>query len=319
MRARAGVDLGGTKIQVAILNPENEVLGQARVPTPTEGGPQDVAEAIAGAVREACKDTGVDPSKLAGVGVGSPGSIDAKAGTVSNARNLPGWEKKFPLAEALHNELAAPVKLGNDVQVETAAEAAHGAGRPYRSFIGVAWGTGVGGGIVLDGKQWLGRGNAAEIGHMVVKMDGRHCGCGRRGCMEAYAGRASMEAHARKLVKEGHETSLFEIMEQRERDRLTSGVWARATKHGDRMATKLIDEAIAALGTGIASAVNLLDVEAVVIGGGLGTRFGDPYVRRIADAMQPHLFNDERSPAVVLAGLGDLSGAIGAAMLVEEI
>ena len=152
---------------------------------------------------------------------------------------------------------------------------------------------------MLDGKPWIGRGAAGEIGHTVVKRGGARCGCGRRGCLEAYAGRAAMEAHARKLVEEGAKTVLFELMEERGRTRLTSGVWAHALEKDDHVAARLIHRAVASLGAGIASAINLLDVEAVVIGGGLGTRLGEPYAERIAKAMEPHLFVPERPPAVL--------------------
>jgi glucokinase len=317
-RARGGIDLGGTKIQTVVVDADSAVLGQARHPTPTSGGPADVAAAMAAALREAAEAAQLEPATLAGVGVGSPGAIDADAGTVSGARNLPGWEGSFPLAARLGEQLGTPVSLGNDVQVATDAEVALGAGRGYRSLLGVFWGTGVGGGLVLDGKPWLGRGAAGEIGHMVVKRDGRRCPCGRRGCLEAYAGRAAMEARAREKHAEGHKTDLFRLMEHHDRTRLTSGIWARALEHGDKLATELIDEAVEALGAGIASAVNLLDCEAVVIGGGLGVRFGEPYVERIAQAMQPHLFVDQRPPAVRLASLGDLGGAIGAALLARH-
>ena len=144
---------------------------------------------------------------------------------------------------------------------------------------------------MLDGKPWLGRGGAGEIGHMVIKLGGA-CGCGRRGCLEAYAGRAAMEARARERVKKGAKTDLFDLMEKHERTRLTSGIWARALEHGERLAIELIDEAVEALGAGIASAINLLDVEAVVIGGGLGVRFGQPFVvdrrRHAAAPVQRH-------------------------------
>jgi glucokinase len=124
-----------------------------------------------------------------------------------------------------------------------------------------------------------------------------------------------MEARARERHADGHKTDLFKLMEHHGRTRLTSGIWARALEHGDKLANELIDEAVEALGAGIASAVNLLDCEAVVIGGGLGVRFGEPYVERIGQAMQPHLFVDERPPHIKLAALGDLGGAIGAALL----
>ncbi len=236
---------------------------------------------------------------------------------MAHARNLPDWEEPFPLAATLADAVDAPVRIDNDVQVAVLGELELGAGRPFSSFLGVWWGTGVGGGVVLDRRLWLGRGAAGEIGHMVVKRGGARCPCGRRGCLEAYAGRGAMEARARELHERGHKTDLFHLMEKRGRARLTSGVWAAALDHDDHMATTLVHRAVAALGAGIASAVNLLDVEAVVIGGGLGTRLGDPYVERIAEAMQPHLFVDDRPPAMFTAALGDLGGAIGAALLVD--
>jgi glucokinase len=315
-RSYGGIDLGGTKIQVVIVDEQNEVLGQARRPTPTEGGPEDVAKAMAQTVREAAKSADLEPAKLGGIGVGSPGVIEG--GNVSTARNLPGWEGTFALAKALESALGPEVRVGNDVQVATDAEFQLGAGRPYESLIGVFWGTGVGAGLILDGKPWLGQGGAGEIGHMVVEMDGARCTCGRRGCVEAYAGRAAMEIQARKLHHEkGRHTDLFKLMKEHERTRLTSGIWERALDHGDKLATELIERAIKALGAGIASAVNLLDVPAVIIGGGLGVRLGDPYAKRISEAMQPHLFADDRPPDVHVAKLGDLGGAIGAALLLE--
>lgn len=300
------------------MDEAGDVAGEARHPTPTTGGPQDVATAMAAAAREASEQAGVETGGLAGVGVGSPGEIDPTAGTVASARNLPDWAGSFPLAEALASELDTHVALGNDVNVATMAEVRLGAGKSYSSLLGVFWGTGIGGGVVLDRKLWLGRASAGELGHTVVKLDGARCPCGRRGCLEAYAGRGAMEARAREKVDKGAETQLFEIMEKRGKPRLTSGVFARALDAGDALATELIDRAVAALGAGIASAVNLLDLDAVIIGGGLGTRLGAPYAARIERAMAPHLFFSDRPPAVRVAALGDLGGAIGAALLIES-
>jgi glucokinase len=316
MASYGGIDLGGTKIQAVVVDEDFSVLGSARRATPTSGGPADVAAEMAEALRDAAHAAELEPNALAGVGVGSPGTIDGP--NVSNARNLPGWEGSFPLAETLQAALGTQVLLGNDVQVATLAEFKLGAGRLYSSLLGVFWGTGVGGGLILDGKPWRGRGGAGEIGHMVVELNGARCTCGRRGCMEAYAGRASMEEHARKLVEKGRKTDLFKLMKERERTRVTSGVWARALDHGDKLAQQIIDRAVEALGAGVASAVNLLDVEGVIIGGGLGVRLGHPYVKRIAEAMQPHLFIDSRPPHVHVAALGDLGGAIGATLLVHR-
>jgi glucokinase len=313
-----GVDLGGTKIQTVIVDGSGEVAGQSRRPTPTTGGPAGVAAKIAGAMQEAAAQAGVETSSLDGIGIGSPGNVDDDAGTVSAAKNLPDWSGSFDMRRALEQACGAPVRLGNDVQVATDAEFELGAGRPYRSLLGVFWGTGVGGGIVLDGKPWTGRDAAGEIGHVVVRIGGALCGCGRRGCMEAYAGRASMEARARRRANRGEKTVLFKIMEERGRTRLTSGVWARALDRGDPLARRLLDRAVRALGAGVASTQNVLDVEAIIIGGGLGLRLGEPYVERIRDAMMPHLFNDTRPPAIELAALGDLGGAIGASLLVGK-
>ena len=311
-----GIDLGGTKIQAAIIDAEHSVLGSARRPTPTTGGPSDVAAEMETALRDAAKAAELEPAALAGVGVGSPGTIDA--GTVTSARNLPDWEGSFPLASTLEGGLGCEVVVGNDVQVATDAEFKLGAGRLYSSLLGVFWGTGVGGGLILDGKPWTGRGGAGEIGHVVVEIDGARCTCGRRGCMEAYAGRAAMEGHVRELhEKKGRKTDLFKLMKEHDHTRLTSGIWARALARNDKLAIETLDRAVIALGAGIASVINVLDVEGVIIGGGLGIRLGHPFAERITQQMQPHLFADSRPPHVHVAALGDLGGAIGAALLIR--
>jgi glucokinase len=316
MTRYGGIDLGGTKIQAVVTDDRHQVQGASRHPTPTTGGPADVAWAIVAALREAAEEAGTTTAELAAVGVGSPGVIDDEAGTVTSARNLPDWEGAYDLRSKLEAAFGAPVALGNDVNVATDAEFHLGAGKPYRSMLGVFWGTGVGGGVVLDGRLWEGRGAAGEIGHMVVKSDGAICPCGRRGCMEAYAGRGAMEAHAREQVeKEGAKTLLFKLMEEKGKPRLASGIWARALERDDKLAHQIIERAVEALGVGIASAVNLLDVEAVIVGGGLGDRLGQPYVDRIREQMMPHLFADHRPPVVLAAALGDLGGATGASLL----
>ena len=300
-----------------MVDARNNVLGSSRHPTPSTGGPADVAAEMAAAMTEACQAAEVQPADLVGVGVGSPGVIDEATGAVSTARNLPGWEGSYDLGPELASKLGTTVAIGNDVQVATDAEFSLGAGRPYKSLLGVMWGTGVGGGLILNGKPWIGRGGAGEIGHMVVEIGGARCPCGRRGCMEAYAGRAAMEARARKRHEKGTNTDLFKLMKERGRTKLTSAVWAKALERGDKLAVELIDDAVDALGAGVASALNLLDVDAVVIGGGLGVRLGEPFVERIREAMMPHLFNDANPPDVLPAGLGDTGGAIGAALLAK--
>ncbi|HET9094308.1 MAG TPA: ROK family protein [Solirubrobacteraceae bacterium] len=314
---RGGIDLGGTKIEAIVVDQDDRVLGSSRHPTPTVGGPADVAAEMAQALSEAAEQAGTTTEQLAGAGVGSPGAVDAATGTVSSARNLPGWTGTYPLGPELARRLGTRVAIGNDVQVAIAGEFRLGVGRRYTSLLGVFWGTGVGGGIILDGQPWRGRGGAGEIGHTVIRRGGRRCPCGNEGCVEAYAGRAAMEAHARREIEGGRKSDLLKIMEGKQRERFTSAVWETAVQRGDELAVELIDGAVAALGAGAASACNLLDVEAVVIGGGLGVRFGEDYVARIRQAMETHLFPGHTMPDVQLVGLGDLGGALGAALLVD--
>jgi glucokinase len=312
----AGVDLGGTKTQAVVMRAD-QVVGTARVATPSSGA-EDVAASIVASVHAALSDAGSSVRALTAVGVGAPGRVEA--GIVSHAPNLPGFREPFALGRVLSDALdGVPVAVDNDVAVATLGELRRGAGRPFRSMLGVFVGTGVGGGLVIDDRLWHGRGAAAEIGHIAVKPEGRRCGCGQRGHLEAYAGRASMEAHARRLVERGHRTILFELMAKRGRDRLTSGTIMRALERGDEVAKRLIDDAIWALGVGLASAQNLLDVEAIVIGGGLTERLGEAFVTRIEVGMEPRLFVSEVPPAVLGAELGDLSGAIGAVVLAGSV
>jgi glucokinase len=314
---RAGIDLGGTKIQAIVVDGENDVKGQSRRPTPPDDGTQGVADGIAEALAEAAAEAGVETAALKGVGVGAPGAIDQAGGIVSHAKNLPDWDGSFPLGPRLEEALGADVVVANDVSVAVRAESELGAGRDRNSILGVFWGTGVGGGIVIDGELWHGRGSAGEIGHMVVKRGGERCPCGNRGCMEAYAGRAPMEAEARRRHEKGEKTHLFKLMKEHDRPRLTSGIWERALHHGDPMAEELIDRAIKALGAGIGSAVNLIDPEVVILGGGLGVRFGETLGPQIEAHMHKHLFDHQNPPDFTVAELGDLGGAIGAALLIK--
>lgn len=315
---RAGVDLGGTKIEVLVIEGDRRIAGRARNPTPTSGGAAAVVEQITRTVEDAAASVGLGVDRLTAVGVGSPGAVDEEAGTVGFNSNLAGgWREPYPFAQELERRLGVPARVANDVEVAATAELELGAGRAFRSWLAAWWGTGLGGAVILDGARWRGNGAAGELGHMVVKLNGRLCPCGRRGCAEAYAGRAAMEERARRLHARGQKTKLFDLMEKAKRDRLTSGVWQRALEAEDPLARELIDDAYDALGAVTASVVNLLDIDAIVVGGGLGTRFGADAARSIHDKMKPHVFNPARDPAVVPAELGDDGGAIGAALLVR--
>ncbi len=313
-----GIDLGGTKIAAAVFGPDHQIISYRRRPTPDRGGPADVVRAMAVTIQEAAEDAGTEAHKLRAVGVGSPGSVDPSNGAVTGAGNLPGWEGRFQLAMAMRDAIGTPVTVGNDVQVGTNAEYQLGAGSGFNSLLGVFWGTGVGGGIILDGKPWVGRGRAGEIGHTLVRRGGARGLNGLNGTVEAYAGRRAMEEKARREVKKGRKTKLFKLMKKHQKTHLTSAIWEHALNDGDELATDLLNRAVEALSAGIASAVNLLDVEAVVIGGGLGVRFADNLVPKITDGMGAYLLNKDHPPTVCGAALGDEGGVIGASLLVSE-
>ena len=309
---KGGLDLGGTKIQAVVTDGGARVLAQARRETPRAGGPKAVVRELVGAMRDALATLDASAA-LERVGIGAPGKIDPVSGVVAQVVNIRGWTRPFRLASAVSAELGCPVAVSNDVSVAVEAERRFGAGRGFHSFLGVFWGTGVGGGLVVDGRTLHGRGSAGEIGHVCSKPGGRRCNCGLDGCVEAYAGRGALEARARERAKE-RKTVLFELMEKRGRDRLTSGIWLRALELGDAVAEELLLRAVAALGVGIGAAVTLLDVEAVVIGGGLGERLGPMWLERIEAAAREHTFFKD-TPDYRLAQLGDLGGAIGASLL----
>ncbi|HEY8739167.1 MAG TPA: ROK family protein [Candidatus Dormibacteraeota bacterium] len=318
MPVSVGVDLGGTKVQTVVLR-ARRVIGQGRSRTP-EGGADAVTDVILATIDQALASAGVGRDEVAGIGIGFPGQFDPESGDTLSAVNLKGFQDRYPLGSRVSKAVhSAPVVLDNDVRAALSGEYRLGSGRGYRNLLGVFVGTGVGGGLVLEGKLRRGRGAAGEIGHTVVKDGGRECGCGRRGCLEAYAGRGRMELRARDLVKQGKKTSLFDIMERKRRDRLTSGVIVAALEQNDAVATALVDDAVWALGVSLASVQNALDLEAIIIGGGLGDRLGVPFIKRVAAAMQPHLFMDKAPPAMLPTTLGDLSGAVGAALLVAGV
>jgi glucokinase len=313
----AGIDLGGTKIQTVLLR-SGKVVGRGRALTPP-GGAEDVVEAIRATILTAAEEAALKIQAVGAIGIGFPGTVAGPQGKVIRAVNLPAFEG-YALGTGLSKLVnGASVRIDNDVRAAVVGEQRAGAGKPFQSFAGVFVGTGVGGGLVIDGKLRHGRGSAGEIGHVVVKEGGRRCGCGNRGCLEAYAGRLSMERTALRWVnKKKRTTVLFDLMKRKGRDHLASGVISDALAVHDKVTERLIDEAVWALGVALASVQNVLDLEAFVIGGGLGQRLGQPFVDRVAKAMKPHLLRRDDPPRLMLSKLGDDSGAIGAALIATD-
>lgn len=302
----AGIDIGGTNMTASLVDDSHRVVERIKRKTPTDG-PDAVMQAIVEIVR------GLD-TRPSAVGLGVPGPVNG--GVVTNPPNLENWPAHVDLGAALGDMIGVPVAVGNDANVGALGEWVAGAGRGARFLLGVWMGTGVGGGLVLDGRPYTGAfGGAGEFGHMVVHMDGARCGCGRRGCIEAYAGRASMERSVEMAVAGGRSTALLDIRDDKGKDRLTSAVWEKALDDGDDLATELFDEAITAIGVGIGAAINLLDLDRVVLGGGLAEKFGQDLADRVAAAARPWVLLPHDGIDVAIAELGDDSGVVGAAAL----
>lgn len=307
MTSRIGIDLGGTKVLGVVLD-GGDVVAKAKRKTPVSGGPTAVVATIC----EIVADLGGPAGER--IGVGAPGVVDSERGVVSRAPNLPDWNEPFDLAGALADALGVEARIDNDVNAAALAEHQLGAAQGVADVLAVFVGTGVGGGVVLGGELRRGRfGVAGEIGHVIVRPDGRLCGCGGLGHLEAYAGRAGLEREARRIVtEERRDTALVELATGGKR--MTSSVFAKALERSDAVAIELVDAAVDALGVALANAAALLDLELVVLGGGLAGRLGATFAGRVDQAIRSRLFAP-MPLRVVRASLGDEAGAIGAALL----
>lgn len=302
----AGVDVGGTNIEIGLVSEDHEVQERVKAATPT-GGPDDVLTRITELIED------LDGSPVA-VGVGSPGVVFQ--GEVLTVPNLANFHEPVNMGTELGERLGVPVVLGNDANVGLLGEWVAGAARGARNVLGLWLGTGVGEGLIIDGRPFLGsRGAAGEIGHVIVREGGALCTCGRRGCAEAYAGRRSLSGVVAAMVDAGRQTSLYGIRDDEDKEKLSSKVWARALDEGDELATDLFDTAIEVLGTAVGSAINLLDLERVVVGGGLPEKLGQDLADRIAAAAQPWLLQPNPELSFVVSTLGDDAGVVGAASL----
>jgi len=313
-----GMDLGGTKILAAVVDETGQIIAEAKLQTKAEKGPDAVIRRIAATAREAARRAGIDWSEVKGVGIGAPGPMNPNTGIVYNPPNLPGWDE-IALGPRLSKSLRVPVFLENDVNLGTLGEHALGAGRGTSDMVGIFVGTGVGGGLVLDGKLRSGfRHAAAEVGHMIVLADGPVCGCGKRGCLESVASRTAIERDIRLGIAAGRESLLTKLME--DKGRLTSGVLVRAFRKGDPLVTEVMRRAQWYLGLLTASIVNLIDPEMIVLGGGVAEAMGNKFLEPIRLTARQYYIQqtDADKVRIVLATLGDHAGVLGAAVLARQ-
>ncbi len=309
------VDLGGTNARAAAVTVEGVIVARKHVLTRAQRGLDEildrVAEAVAG-VAEAARLPADTP-----VGVVLPGAINSATGFLSFAPNL--GLHNLPIRDHLEQRLGRRVALGNDVNAGAIGEWRYGAGRGARDLIYIACGTGVGGGIIVDGRLLQGRGGmAGEVGHMVVALDGPRCHCGGRGCLEAFVGGWAIEAAAQELLDRGVPSLLTELMETRG-ERLSGALINHAAGHDDGLSIEVLARAGRALGFAVASLVHLFNPEVVIVGGGVSAAneflFGP-----MREAVDEHLIKAFADDLRILpAALGQDAGLIGAAALALDL
>ncbi|MBI1389446.1 MAG: ROK family protein [bacterium] len=309
-----GVDLGGTKILAAVVDREGNIIARNKKKTKAQRESGEILERIETCCREAADAAGLPLNEITAVGIGSPGPLDPIQGVVLETPNLN--LSNAPIAPFLNEKLGVPVFLDNDVNVGTFGEFTYGAGKGKKHLIGIFLGTGVGGGVILDGKPFHGASlNAGELGHMKIMAYGAKCGCGQRGCLEAYASKTAMIARIQKRVSKGKISLLTEITGG-DWTKLTSSAFVKALEANDKIASREIQRAAKFTGVAVGALLNILSPEMVVIGGGLVEAMPDeimPIIRRHAEMnCFPIMY---QKAEIVPAALGDDAGVLGAAAI----
>ena len=306
-----GVDLGGTNLKLGLVSAEGEPLHHHSAASEADRGPDHVLGRIADAVRALCEAAPIDLADVSAVGIGAPGPVDSKAGVVVFAPNLTGW-RDVPVSDRLRQNLGRPVILENDANAAAYGEFRCGAGRDVRNLALLTLGTGIGGGIVLDGRLFRGTTDTgAELGHMVTRHGGRRCGCGNRGCLEAYASATAVVARARERIEAGESSTLASTQDFTCRD-----VFEAAQK-GDALAKRLVQETADYLAVGITNILHILNPERVVLTGGM-MGAGDSFLNEVRRRVRRSAFERASSACEISwSTLGGDAGILGAALAAE--
>ncbi len=312
---RVGVDVGGTNVKVALVDKTGSIVYTDTVPTRAEMGYEYTISNIIKAISDVIKESKVAKDSVEGIGFGFPGQIDCDNGIVRLAPNIPGWVD-IPIADIVSKEFGVPVKVDNDVRCAALAELNYGAGKGTTNMICITVGTGIGSGLIVNGKLVRGASNAAgELGHIKLQMEGGPlCGCGDQGCLEAFASGPAIVAMAEEYIKGGKSTKYRELA----KNEITPYYVCEAAKQGDVVAKKIFEIIGTYIGTGLASVVNLLNPEKIVIGGGVADA-GDFLFNPIKDALKKRTMPIQGAAVqVVHAELGNTAGVIGASLLIEN-
>jgi len=316
-----GVDLGATKVLAGVVNADYEILATAKRATKGSQGVEAVVERIAKTVKDAVKEADLTLGDIAGVCSAAPGTLNPLDGVVRFAPNMEGWEN-IPFAQLLSDQLTGlPVFIENDANLGVLGELTLGSGQGANNIVGIFVGTGIGGGIVLDGKVWRGSHmTAGEIGHMVILADGPVCGCGSRGCLESVASRTAIERDIRLGLRAGRESMMTDWVKREGRDRITSGVLAEAYQKRDPLVYEVISRSQHYLGIFIGSVINFIDPDMVIVGGGVAEALGESYLESVREVSYQYAMNrrDARSVQIVLAQLADHAALLGAAVYTRQ-
>jgi glucokinase len=313
-----GVDLGGTNIVSLLINSEGKIIGKDTRATLAQEGKEKAFSQIVNSVISILKRgelQGISSTSIEGVGVGSPGPLDTKKGIIHFAPNLPGWNN-VPLVSILADHLNLPIFLENDANAAALAEWWIGAGKKVDNLVLLTLGTGIGGGIIIGGEVLHGAWDtASEIGHMIIHEGGLVCGCGKRGCLEAYASATGVIKRTVSLLKKGRKTVLWELVHGHLED-ITCELVYRAAERGDELSQMIVKETARYLGIGIANIVNILNPEMVILSGGM-TAAGDLLFKPVRKYAREYALEAAiEGVRVVPANLGDNTGALGAAATV---
>jgi glucokinase len=309
-----GVDLGGTKILAAVFDERGRLLAREKKATKPQLGSAGVIERVEELIHETLAAAALPHTAVAALGIGVPGLIDTKGEVVRVAPNL-HW-KEVPLARLLRKRLDIPVTVLNDVQAGTMAVRDLGAGRGLRHFVCMFIGTGLGGGLVIDGQLYRGAtGMAGEIGHMtVVPENGPKCGCGKRGCLEAVASRSAIVRRIEKEIEDGRKSEVKQLCDG-DLKRIRSRILATAYRDGDALVREVINDACDFIGIGAANLINILNPQAVILGGGVIEALGNRMLPRITKSAFAHVIAATPNRVNILdSGLGDDAGILGAAV-----
>lgn len=307
-----GVDLGGTKVKLGIVTSEGRIIKKLSIPTLADEGVDRSINQIKKGIKLLLKG---NKKLISGIGIGSPGVVSLKKGTVENPPNLPGWGKVH-LGRIINKEFSLPTFVENDANAAAIGELIYGAGKKLDSFVMVTLGTGVGGGVIHNKKLFRGDfGGAGEIGHVTIDMNGPNCNCGSKGCLETYLGNNYMINNVKKELSKNKKTLIFDLVDNNLKN-LTPKIIHEASLQDDEYSINIINDLGRKLGYGLASIVNVFDVSNIVIGGGV-SGFGRPLFKSTKDSVKERVLTPIKPRVKVLqAKLKNNAGIKGASSLV---